>query len=133
MAIALYSFWGSQKETRPGEDSQRPFHVYSNPQNPEICPVLALATYLVAYLNVVNDGGLLFPGTSQYSRFMDSFHKTTDDHENEFKELGVKKGDLGSHSARKGTVTLLTTGCTVVPTMASVCIRAGWSIGPAKD
>ena len=132
MAIALYSFWGSRKETRPGEDSQRPFHVYSSPQNPEICPVLALAAYLVAYSDVVD--GLLCPGTSQYSRFMDSFHKTIDDHENEFKELGVKKGDLGSHSARKGAVTLLTTGRTVVPPMASVCsIRAGWSIGPAKD
>ena len=44
-----------------------------------------------------------------------------------------RKVNLGSHSARKGAVTLLTTGCTVVPPMASVCIRAGWSIGPAKD
>ena len=30
-------------------------------------------------------------------------------------------------------LTLVTTGCTVSPPMAAVCIRAGWSMGPVKD
>ena len=130
----LLFFFGKSKRNQEGEDAERPYHVYSNPQNPEICPVLALATYLVAYPEVLKEsGGLLFPGSAQYSRFMKIFHKTIDEHADEFKKLGVKKGDLGSHSCRKGAITLVTTGCTVSPPMAAVCIRAGWSMGQVKD
>jgi len=129
----LLFFFGKSKRNQTGEDSERPFHVYSNPLQPEICPVLALATYLLAYPDVLKSGGPLFPGSSQYSRFMKIFHKTIDAHAAEFKKLGITKGDLGSHSCRKGAITLVTTGCTVSPPMAAVCIRAGWSMGSVKD
>ena len=128
----LLFFFGKSKRNQTGEDSERPFHVYSNPENPEICPVLALATYLLAYPDVLK-GGRLFPGKSQYSRFMKIFHATIDEHVDEFKKLGIKPHDLGSHSSRKGAITLVTTGCTVSPPMAATCIRAGWSMGTVKD
>ena len=130
---SLIFFFGKSKRNQTGEDADRPFHVYSNPENPEVCPVLALATYLVAYPDVLRTRGLLFPGSSQYSRFLKTFHATIEKHEDEFKSLGVSKGDLGSHSCRKGAITLVTTGCTVSPPMAAVCLRAGWTMGPVKD
>ena len=130
----LLFFFGRSKRNQAGEDLERSLHVYSNPEIPEICPVLALGTYLVAYPDVMrSSGGLLFPGSSQYSRFMKIFHRTIEDHAEEFKKLGVTKGDLGSYSSQKGAITLVTTGCTVSPPMAAVCIRAGWSMGPVKD
>ena len=51
----------------------------------------------------------------------------------EFKQVGVDSGMLGSHSTRKGAITLASSGCTISPSMASICIRAGWSMGPVKD
>ena len=50
-----------------------------------------------------------------------------------FERMGVKKGDLGSHSVRKGSITLVSSGCTVSPPMSSICLRACWSMGPVKD
>ena len=40
---------------------------------------------------------------------------------------------LGTHSARKGCITLVSAGCTVSPPMSSICLRACWSMGPVKD
>jgi len=51
----------------------------------------------------------------------------------EFKQVGVDSGMLGSHSTRKGAITLASSGCTISPSMASICIRAGWSMGPMKE
>lgn len=130
----LLFFFGKSKGNQTGEDSERPFHVYSNPEKPEICPVLALATYVTTYPDLLRSSdGRLFPGPSQYNRFMKIFHRTMEEHEVEFAKLGVSKGDLGSHSCRKGAITMVTTGCTVSPPMAAVCIRAGWSMGSVKD
>ena len=51
----------------------------------------------------------------------------------EFKLLGVDENTLGSHLCRKGAITLVSTGCTASPPMASICLRAGWSMGNMKD
>ena len=40
---------------------------------------------------------------------------------------------LGSHSSRKGAITVVSTGCTASPPMASICLRAGWSMDNVKD
>ena len=55
------------------------------------------------------------------------------DNKDLFENLGVKEGELGSHSCRKGAITLVSAGCTVSPPMAAICLRAGWSMGPVKD
>ena len=55
------------------------------------------------------------------------------DNLDEFKLLGVEEHTLGSHSCRKGAITLVSTGCTASPSMASICLRAGWSMGNVKD
>ena len=50
-----------------------------------------------------------------------------------FERTGVKKGDLGSHSVRQGSITLVSSGCTMSPPMSSICLMACWSMGPVKD
>ena len=47
--------------------------------------------------------------------------------------MGVEISELGSHSIRKGSALRCSTGCTVSPPMASICLRAGWSMGPVKE
>ncbi len=82
---------------------------------------LALATYVSANPGLKNaensfgerigeddadrrnpSGGRLFPEGDQYGRFMDCLRRIIEHHEDVFLPLGVRPGDLGSHSARKG-------------------------------
>jgi hypothetical protein len=51
----------------------------------------------------------------------------------EFERLGVKVSSIRSHSARKGATTLAASGCTVSPSMASICNHAGWKLGGTRD
>ena len=64
---------------------------------------------------------------------MNIFHKIIKDNKGMFEALGVKEGELGLHSCRKGAITLVSAGCTVSPPMAAICLCAGWSMGPVKD
>lgn len=129
----LVFFFGKTKGDQIGEKADEPWHVYSNPKDPVICPVLALAKYLFAHPDIMRRNGPLFPGADQYGRFIKMFHRVIAQHEDEFLSLGVKKNMLGSHSCRKGAITLVSTGCTVSPPMASICLRACWSMGTVKD
>jgi hypothetical protein len=84
------------KGDQMGWNSNQEWHLYANPHNPEICPVLALACYIFANPAIFTDEteeqedgveveaqggdgaghpcsqkGRLFPGGNQYERFMD--------------------------------------------------------------
>ena len=61
------------------------------------------------------------------------FHRVIKDNIDEFKALGVDENTLSSHSCRKGAITIVSSGCTVSPPMASIFLRAGWSMGDVKD
>ena len=130
---SLIFFFAKSKGNQLGEASEKPWHVYSNPRNPFLCPVLALARYVVSNPDILKNRGLLFPGQHQYTRFMNIFHKVIRENKELFEANGVREGDLGSHSCRKGAITLVSAGCTVSPPMAAICLRAGWSMGPVKD
>ena len=66
-----------------------------------------LAKYLLTLPDLLQERSPLFPGDSQYERFVKIFHKVIRENKEEFEKLGVKPGDLGSHSARKGSITLV--------------------------
>ena len=65
--------------------------------------------------------------------FIKIFDRVIKDNLDEFKLLGVKDHTLGSHSCRKGVITLVSNGCNASPEMASIFLRAGWSMGNAKE
>ena len=120
----LVFFFAKSKGNQTGENSEHPWHVYSNPENPSICPVMALAKYLFSQPDILKNNGKLFPGDHQYERFIDIFHRVIDDNSLRFQSLGVAPRSLGSHSCRKGAISLVSSGCTVSPPMASICLRA---------
>ena len=64
----LVFFFGKTKGDQTGEKSDSPWHVYSNPFEPCLCPVLALAKYIFSNPDVATSKSTLFPGNDQYSR-----------------------------------------------------------------
>jgi len=128
-----------------GRNSDQVWHVYATPNNACVCPVLALATYIFANPSLTNfenfteaneDGnvsGRLFPGGDQYGRFMDCLRRVVEKNKGVFLALGIRPGDLGSHSARKGACSFAAAGSTVCPPMVSICLRAMWSMGSVKE
>jgi len=130
---SLVIFFAHSKGDQEGVNRLQPWHIYANPAQPFICPVLALAKYLFANPSILSSEDKLFPGGSQYSRFMKCFRRVIIHLKDEIKKLGCDIKNLGSHSARKGAATLAACGCTVSPPMASICLRAGWSMGPVKE
>ena len=47
--------------------------------------------------------------------------------------MGINPGELGTHSFRNVTETMVPYGCIVSPTTAFLCIRCGWSMGIFKE
>jgi len=144
--------FAKSKTDQTGRNSDQVWHVYATPEKPATCPVLALATYVFANPGLTNvensfgerigeddadgrnpSGGRLFPGGDQYGRFMDCLRRIIEHHEDVFLPLGVRPGDLGSHSARKGACSFAAAGSTVCPPMVSICLRAMWSMGSVKE
>ena len=64
---------------------------------------------------------------------MRCLHRILEKYQDDFAALGVSPGDLGSHSARKGSSSYACSGTTVSPPIVSVCLRAMWSIGHVKE
>ncbi|KAL7538978.1 hypothetical protein ACHAWF_006258 [Thalassiosira exigua] len=123
----------AKSKTQQTGELHGPWHVYANPKNPHICPVLAMARYLFCYPDVLQGDVPLFEGTNQYARYssrmLQLYRKCT----SELLDLGINAANLGSHSAHKGVGTMAASGCTVGPSIVSLCLRAGWTLGGVKD
>ena len=116
------------KNDQEGSRPRDPRHVYANPVVPEICPVLSLAIYF-AVLGFAPTGKL-FPGGNQYSRFLKLLKSALgrDDVEAILQQCGLNNTNYGSHSARKGAATYVSSCSTAGPSAAAICIRAGWTL-----
>jgi len=131
---SLVFFFGKTKSNQEGDGNHHPWHVYSNPFEPALCPVLTLGKYFLTYPHIVLDERApVFPGTSQYQRFSDRLVKLLRRERSSLSSLGVDPNSFGSHSIRKGAILLVSAGCTVSPPMAAICLRASWSMGNVKD
>ena len=126
-------YFGTPKGNQTGERSSDPWHVYSNPKNPTIFPVLALDEYLFYNLDILTTNSPLFPGNCQYEIFLKMFHKVIKEHFDRFQPLGVEKGMIGAHYIRKGAITVVANGYTFSPPMASIFLRSGWIMGTIID
>ena len=84
------------KGDQTGRNRDQAWHVYANPNNPAVCPVLAMACYIFANPGIFgvdstdsasepnNHNGRLFPGSYQYDRFMDCMHRIIAKHHEVF-------------------------------------------------
>ena len=107
-----------------------PAHVYSCPENPAICPFVALGKYLMCYPHVLKGNCSLFEGSNQYSRFNNILRDivTSPEHKDAFKRYGLNPQYFGSHSIRKGAATHVSSGTTSCPPIVNICFRANWTL-----
>ena len=130
---AFEIYFAHMKMDQTGDEAKYSFHLYSNPCCPLICPVLVLAFYFSCCCNLPQNGqSQLFPGWDQYQWFSEMLSHLIRDHEVEVSELGVNPKMIGTHSIRKGAVTYMSS-LPGGPSILSVCIHAGWTMGTVKD
>jgi hypothetical protein len=65
-ALAIY--FAHAKNDQDGEGNRDPRHIYANPLNPAICPILSLGIYWLCFPFMRGDNKL-FEGSNQYDRF----------------------------------------------------------------
>lgn len=118
-------------------------HVYANPSNPAICPVLALAI-LIFVRSIKHDPSSsstsdplsnfrVFDGPDNASRFSDVLSRTIAAvPSSDLHLLGGDKKQLGTHSVRKGAASYCA-GMINGPSTVQVFLRAGWSLGNVQD
>ena len=94
---------------------------------------LDLAKYLLTQPDLLQEGYPLFPGDFQYERFVKTFHKVISKNKEDFDKLGVKPCDIGSHYTRKGSITIVCSGCTLSPSISLICVQARWSMVNVND
>jgi hypothetical protein len=122
---------GPSKGDQEGSKHQdHPFHVYSVPQNPAICPVLAFCKHLLCNPRILSGKCKLFDGANQYERFNNILRGivTSDEHRQALIDLQMPPNYFGTHSLRKGAVTHVACGTTSSPPIVSICIRANWAM-----
>ncbi|ETK79216.1 hypothetical protein L915_14904 [Phytophthora nicotianae] len=122
------------KNDQAGDRPQDPRHVYANPLEPTICPILALGVYWSMF-TFDQANGRFFLGGSQYDRFRKQLGRTfnQDDVSNELKRRAVKPDEIGTPSLRKGAATFASSGSTACPSSTTVNLRAGWSLGGVQN
>ena len=139
---ALVLKFAKHKGDQTENNADKEWHVYANPHKPHICPILALAKYVFSNPGTlcspyIDDGNKIFPGTRQYQGFMDSINRVVaveaKDVTSALSRLGIFPGLLGSHSARKGACTHVSSRTTYSPPIVSVCLHACWTMGSVKD
>lgn len=106
-----------------------PKHVYANPDNPFICPILSMGIHFFSG-GWRRDGSkqLLFQGTANESRFSKWLRDIVRKYKDSLEVLGVLSFDIGTHSFRKGVATFASS-CPGGPSTVSIFLRAGWSLG----
>ncbi len=131
---SLIIFLKRSKTDQEGQNGKTPYHLYANPTAPHLSVTLSLGNYLLSNPGLLlNESGKLFPAEFQYNRYAQLLGRVIKENEAEFARIGVKAGTIGTHSARKGAATIAASGCTVAPSMSSICNRAGWKMGGTRD
>jgi len=101
-----------------------PKHVFANPLDPLICPVLALALWLIGCCAHRTDNKL-FDGTFCDDKFGDWLSNILSKMNQTIKDsLGIDISDIGTHSIRKGVATF-ESGMIGGPSMVAIFIRIG--------
>lgn len=128
--LAIY--FAHQKNDQAGDKPRDPRHIFANPLNPSVCPILALGLFWVLFPGFE---GELFSGGRQYDRYRKTFQDVLRLPEvaADLQRRGIDPTSLGSHSARKGAATYVSSGSTCSPSHAAICIRVGWALPGVQE
>ena len=135
MRLVLVRNKKDQSSTGQGKERM----LYANPKDPEVCGILPIALWALCK---ESDGSntaseKFFEGDDQKQKYRVLLNKIYDlldeDPDIDVEILfGNDVEDLGTHSHRKGSVTMLL--CIIDgPNPCAVYIRAGWSLGNTQD
>jgi hypothetical protein len=122
---------GKTKTDQEGtRNIDHPWHLYGNTEHPYICCFLAMGRHLINNPTILAGRCAIFEGTGQYDRFCRILYEMVSDlrYRDKFVSLGMPPQYFGTHSIRKGAVTHISTGTTSCPPIASICLRANWSM-----
>lgn len=123
----------THKGDQEGRDAA-PKHVFANPSNPEMCPVLSLAIFVFChgFRRAGSKTSLFGSGENEVeSRFGTWLRNLCSAKEQELVALGMIVKDIGTHSFRKGIASFLS-GIPGGPSPVSIYLRAGWSLGAVQ-
>ena len=125
---ALGIYFAQMKNDQGGDRPRDPRHIYANPCNFVVCPILALGLYMLSF--TFSDSPFVFEGGCQDDRFNKFFVNflSLPDVEAYLRSIGLKPADIGTHSFRKGASTYAASGSTAGPSMVALQLRAGWSM-----
>lgn len=127
-------YFAHMKNDQTAERHRDPRHIYANPINPLVCPMLALATYLSVFSISGGRDSSLFPGDNQYKRFTKYMDSLMENYKEDIcRDFGIDVKFIGSHSIRKGAATFVSSGATCSPPQVATNIRAGWTMGVVQD
>ena len=125
-------FFAHTKTDQTGEEAKYSRHVYANPMEPLVCPVLTLAFYFSCCLNMRPTADeFIFPGNDQYQRYSKQLYHVLHEHVDEVRLLGFEVTDISVHSIRKGAISYLAS-LPGGPPIAAVCIWVGWTMETEK-
>ena len=118
------------KNDQEGKNSF-PRHIYANPENPAICPILSLALLVFTKFTRSGSSRLLLPEKSQ-DRFSEWLKRTCTTNEANLLAMGLVLDEIGTHSFRKGVATTLSSD-PGGPSSIAIWLRAGWSLGSVQS
>jgi hypothetical protein len=118
----------THKKTDGERAKLKTVHLASNPSNPIVCVITALAVYLATY--TIN-GSKLFEGGSIRQGYADALDAVLKDPRvvEALKKAGVEPEGVATHSLRKAAATFAAGGTAGTPMHFTILIRGGWSIG----
>ena len=127
---AMGVYFAHMKNDQMGEKPKDPRHVYANPVMPAICPILSLGIYFLCNPDIIVNQGRLFPGSEQYARYHGSLKAVfrSEAGHLQLSRCGMKLGDIGTHSLRKGSSTYTTSDTPGGSSVSYGAMRsqAGW-------
>eukprot|EP00602_Paraphysomonas_sp_CaronLab_P013122 CAMPEP_0185042226 /NCGR_PEP_ID=MMETSP1103-20130426/42225_1 /TAXON_ID=36769 /ORGANISM="Paraphysomonas bandaiensis, Strain Caron Lab Isolate" /LENGTH=523 /DNA_ID=CAMNT_0027582255 /DNA_START=1070 /DNA_END=2638 /DNA_ORIENTATION=+ len=109
-------------------------HVYANPDNPGLCPILSLSI-LIFSKGFQREGSdrLIFgekkSAKDRFSKWLANILKASAEL---IVAMGLIISEIGSHSFRKGIASALANN-PGGPTAINIWLRAGWSLGPVQS
>ena len=127
------------KNDQLGNQAKHKRQLFANPWDPLVCPFFVMSLYFsTTFADMPFEEGYLFPfgngkKDARHKSFNDAFNKMIFLKRDEIQTVfGMRYTDIGSHSIRKGTISYLS-NLPGGPQQASICIRAGWTMGTVKD
>jgi hypothetical protein len=108
---------GIAKSKRNYQENATQFHIYANPIQPELCPVLSLSVHLSTNPSILAQELPLFHKSSSENKGLPRL----------FSDVAEDLEGVGIHSLRKGGISKASTGTVDNVPTAAVDIRARWN------